>query len=463
MTRKSSSADDCGSINSTLYYKAEEVANAFFPIPSRNQSLNRTFSASEKCAIVRSKMKSAAKARARQLNARTRATYEKYPYPAADRSSLRTKRWNLAPMEWIMALWRPGNEEASPKRILVAGCGSGSEAFMLARKFPAATIVAVDFSSRSIAIAKKLQRESARMRNIRFLEADLTSRSLSRTAGSNFDFISCHGVLSYIPNPERVLAKLARQLKPDGALFLGVNGSEHFSVRGRPFLSSFGFDLAELREEARLRELLGVWDRLLESYGGPRLPNKGTGYLAGDLFGPLFHNWSLARWARTARNAGLHLSDSYSCWRKRRSLMEGDNALPLMPRSRADVSLLLDVIVPEMFHRLLFAKQKPWNPPWENHQALLNSRPILSRLYSLSIPRRSRTGRRRTKATLKSRVLNTRLDWKLPEWEAEILRQSDGRRTLREILHDTAMTAPRKVLREQLYIMYQLLVLSLTP
>jgi SAM-dependent methyltransferase len=302
------------------------------------------------------------------------------------------------------------------------------------------------------------------MRNIRFFQADLASRSLSRTTGGNFDFISCHGVLSYIPGPERVLANLSRQLKPDGALFLGVNGSEHFSVRGRPFLSSFGFELSELREETRLRELLGVWDRLLESHGGPRLPNKRTGYLAGDLFGPLFHNWSLERWVRTARKAGLlHFSDSYSCWRKRRSLMEGDHALLLMPRSRADVSLLLDVIVPEMFHRLLFVKQRPWNPPWENHQALLNSRPVLSPLYSLSISRHSRPTGGLTKATLKSRPLNTRLDWKLPAWEAEILRQSDGRRTLREILRAARVAAPRKIMREQLYIMYQLLVLSLIP
>lgn len=407
-------------------------------------------------------MNSTAAARARQERARTQAIYEKYPYPAANRSSITAKRWHLAPMEWIMALWRPGNEDEPPKRILVAGCGSGSEAFMLARQFPKATIVAVDFSPRSIAIAKKLQRKSARIHKINFLRADLTSRSLSRTTGSNFDFISCHGVLSYIPNPERVLANLARQLNPDGALFLGVNGSEHFSVRGRPFLSSFGFELAELREGARLRKLLGVWDRVLESEGSYRLPNRGTGYLAGDLFGPLFHNWSLSRWVRTARKAGLHFSDSYSCWRKRRSLMEGDDALQLIPRSRADVSRLLDVVIPEMFHRLLFIKQRTWNPPWENHQALLNSRPIRSQLYSLSIPRHSRTGRRQTKATLKSKTLNTRLDWTVPAWEAEILRQSNGRRTLREILQ-AAGVAPRKILREQLYIMHQLLVLSLIP
>ncbi len=407
-------------------------------------------------------MKATLSARARQQKATTRTTYDKYPYPAANRSSLTAKRWHLAPMEWIMALWRPGSENNPPKRILVAGCGSGSEAFALARKFPAATIVAVDFSPRSIAIAKKLQRASSRMRNIHFIQADLSNRGLPRTTGGNFDFISCHGVLSYIPGPERVLANLSRQLKRDGALFLGVNGSEHFSVRGRPFLSSFGFDLKELREEARLRDLFGIWDRLLESFGGARLPNKTAGYLAGDLFGPVFHNWPLARWVRTARKAGLHFSDSYSCWRKRRSLMD-DNGAALIPRSRSEVSLLLDVLVPEMFHRLLFVKRRPWNPPWESHRALLNSRPIRSDLYSLSIPRRSRPGRNPTKAVLKSPALNTRLDWRLPFWEAEILRQSDGRRTFREILQAAGVAAPRKIMREQLYVMSQLLVLNLLP
>jgi len=94
--------------------------------------------------------------------------YEKHPYPAADDTVLTKKRWNLAPMEWIMALWRPEKKDSAPERILVAGCGTGSEAFMLARKFPQATIVAVDFSPRSISIAQSLRERAPAMRNITF-------------------------------------------------------------------------------------------------------------------------------------------------------------------------------------------------------------------------------------------------------------------------------------------------------
>jgi SAM-dependent methyltransferase len=408
-------------------------------------------------------MKSISGTDTRRQRAQIRGIYEKYPYPAPNRSSLTAKRWHLAPMEWIMALWRPGNESDPPKRILVAGCGTGSEAFALARKFPASKIVAVDFSPRSIAIAKRLRRQSARMRNIRFVRADLTSRSLSKTTGGNFDFISCHGVLSYIPNPGRVLANLARQLKPDGALFLGVNGSEHFSARGRPFLSSFGFNLDELHDETRLRDLFKVWNRLLESHGAPSLPDRGPGYLAGDLFGPLIHNWASSRWVRMASKAGLHLCDNYSCWRSRRFLMEDEHSLALLPRSRAELSLLMDLLLPETFHRLLFVKRKPWNAAWETREGLLSARPILSQLYTISTPRSPRPERSRTRFVLKSEPLNTRLDWKMPAWEAAFLRQSDGRKTVQEILKGVGGRAPQTLLRQQLYIMYQLLVLTLLP
>src|SRR5690348_4253263 len=75
--------------------------------------------------------------------------YEKYPYPAADETALSLRRWNLAPIEWINALWKPEEKKPAPKRILVAGCGTGREAFMLRRRFRKTRIVAVDFSPRS--------------------------------------------------------------------------------------------------------------------------------------------------------------------------------------------------------------------------------------------------------------------------------------------------------------------------
>src|SRR5882757_5387694 len=158
-----------------------------------------------------------------------RRLYEKRPYPETGEGALTDPKWRLAPKEWLTALWKPGQKEPAAKRILVAGCGTGREAFAMRRKWPKAEIVAIDFSPRSIAVARKLQKGAPEMRSIRFLVANLLSRSLAATVGRDFDFISCHGVLSYLPDPAKALTHLARCLKPDGALYLGVNGAEHSS------------------------------------------------------------------------------------------------------------------------------------------------------------------------------------------------------------------------------------------
>ena len=389
--------------------------------------------------------------------------YEKHPYPAADDTVLTKKRWNLAPMEWIMALWRPEKKDSAPERILVAGCGTGSEAFMLARKFPQATIVAVDFSPRSISIAQSLRERAPAMRNITFHVGDLANRNLRKIIGGTFDFISCHGVLSYSSAPARVLSNLRHQLKPDGALYLGVNGSDHFSVRGRPFLSAFGFDMTKLRDEPYLRKLLKLWDSVLNREGDGGLARKSVGYLAGDLFGPTIQNLSLSSWLRVGRQAGLHFCNSYSCWRTLRSVMEKDCAQLFMPRSRPEICEMLDIVSPETFHRLLFTDKPAWNPPWESTSALVTCRPVMTNLYSVRPPKQSGSRRALRRVRFESPPLNTRLDWQMPEWELEILRQSDGKRTLDSILRNIATAVPQKLLRQQLYILHQLLVISLMP
>jgi SAM-dependent methyltransferase len=392
-------------------------------------------------------------------------TYEKhpYPYPAADETALTRRSWNLAPMEWVNALWKPDRKDFAPGRILVAGCGTGSEAFALRRRFSKAHIVAVDFSPRSISIARYSQRRAPSMRNIRFLVADLAKRNLDKITGGDFDFISCHGVLSYVSTPRRVLANLTRRLEPNGALYLGVNGAEHFSARGRSFLPAFGFDMAQLREELYLRKLLKLWDAVLDQHGRTRLAKLSAGYLAGDLFGSIIHNLPLSNWVGMARDAGLYFQGSYSSWRALRSTMEKDFPQLLIPRSRAEICELLELLSPEPFHRLLFRREAVANPPWESQEALRNCRPVMTNLYAVRLPKRSRSWHALRRVTLKSPAMNTRLDWRMPEWEVEILRRSDGRRTLGAILQQISAAVPPHLLRQQLYVLHQLLVITLMP
>ena len=70
------------------------------------------------------------------------------------------------------------------------------EAFAIARRFKHSEVVGVDFSPRSIAIARHLQIRKTGLRRVRFVVGDITTRHLGNTVGNDFDLISCHGVLS---------------------------------------------------------------------------------------------------------------------------------------------------------------------------------------------------------------------------------------------------------------------------
>src|SRR3954468_13707085 len=100
------------------------------------------------------------------IGSRVRKIYERRPYPPPARRGAVAK-WPLPPLRWIAAVagWQAVRE---PERIFVAGCGVGTEAFALAYWLKKATIVAVDFSARSIDVARRMQRTAEGGDRIRF-------------------------------------------------------------------------------------------------------------------------------------------------------------------------------------------------------------------------------------------------------------------------------------------------------
>src|SRR5450755_2882036 len=310
---------------------------------------------------------------------RVRRIYEKWPYPRVGGENPLRARSRLAPLDWIRAVWQPA--PGLPRRILVAGCGTGAEAFTLARRFPDAHVVGVDFSPGSIASARAVQKRDPRARQIRFVSGDLTSSRFHRAVGEGFDFVSCHGVLSYLPRPDRALDNLAGCLKPGGALFLGVNGVRHISVGWRRALPAFGFDIADFREGAPLRKVLKLFDAIAGHRPG-EIARRGAEYLSGDLFGPINRALPLTGWTRLCRRAGLHLLGSYSAHLSLRPIVNGGWWGLLMPRSRAEVHDIVEWINPTSFHRLVFSPRKPAVPAWNSPDELLRWRPIRTALYS---------------------------------------------------------------------------------
>jgi len=139
--------------------------------------------------------------------------YESWPYPSW-RRIMNAQAKRRLPDE-IKAL-DPGGPDCLPvnAKILIAGCGTGSEAAQVALKYPEAAITAIDLSEASLAYAR--QRWAALgLRDVRFLRLDLHNVS---ELNERFDAIFSSGVLHHLPDPERGWAKLAAVLRAGGVM-----------------------------------------------------------------------------------------------------------------------------------------------------------------------------------------------------------------------------------------------------
>ena len=226
------------------------------------------------------------------------------------------------------------------------------------RRLPQAEIVAVDFSTPSIALARRLQRVGKFGKPIDFSVADLTDPDLAAKTGGAFDLITCHGVLSYIPDPGRALQSFAACLRDGGALYLGVNGEAHPATRLRPWLVRFGLAVDELCEERRLRELLRLWDSLHDD-GYTGLAGMPPSYLASDICGPHFNNWPLDRWRTEANRSGWEIASTAILPLALRLTMDGDALHPLFPAGVGELAGRMDLARPASFHQMLLRRAAP--------------------------------------------------------------------------------------------------------
>ncbi len=403
---------------------------------------------------------------AKRIRRLVREIYEERPYPVTHEGAIKTDRWPLPSMEWIAAVGQDNGSGriSQPRRILVAGCGTGVEAFAMRRRFPKAHITAIDFSQRSIGLAKELQRRFSKSRSIRFVVSDLAEPRLASKVGGDFNFVSCHGVLSYLPRPAAALRNLAECLASDGALYLGVNGSTHHSASLRKVLPGFGVDIRKLEDGPTVRRLLKLCDAIAEGRSLRHSSTLAPVLLAGDVFGPLIHDLSLSVWARMARRAGLWMQASYHHQLALRRLFQRPISQMLMPKSRAEICEVADTLRPTGFHRLLFSRIRPTRPPWKSARGLLQWSACQTGLYQFCLPpKRTHSTRRLRKVIGTSKSIGSQLEWRMPDWEIEILRHNDGRLSLDEILSGSSESVSYPLLRDELYRLYQLDVINLLP
>lgn len=154
------------------------------------------------------------------------AQYESYPYPerSAKEESKRLLIGSPSHLReidyWVFGARRPTSQ---PIRALVAGCGTGDGAIMLATHLARAQrpgeVICLDRSKAALAIAQA-RAEVRQLSNIRFIEGsllDLPSLDLGV-----FDYIDCCGVLHHLPEPDTTLATLETMLAPGGGMGLMV-------------------------------------------------------------------------------------------------------------------------------------------------------------------------------------------------------------------------------------------------
>ena len=148
--------------------------------------------------------------------ARTRRRYDETPYLSGPIQ--RSHPGRLA----AIASWRGlAAPEPAAARVLEIGCASGGNLLPLALTLPDASFLGVDLSPAQISAGEARQARLG-IDNVEFRAASF--ESLGEADGS-FDFILCHGVYSWIPEPLRdsLLQTIRGRLAPDGVAYVSFN------------------------------------------------------------------------------------------------------------------------------------------------------------------------------------------------------------------------------------------------
>ena len=275
------------------------------------------------------------RAAARYADAVTRsvaAQYEAWPYPPWRRIT-RPKPSSVAAA--VRARDPDGSSPPEPANILVAGCGTGRGAALVATRYAGDRVTAIDISATSLAYARE-RCAALGIGGIALRQLDL--HAAADAFGGGFDHIDCCGVLHHLPDPEAGWAALARALNPGGTMHIMVY-SRVARMRVRAWRQALGPLTARPVDDDLLREvrgrllalppaalptgrdfftLAGVHDMLLHRHEDPfDIPRIGR---ALETLGLRFLGFELARQSDVLNYRARHPEDplrrSFEGWRE---------------------------------------------------------------------------------------------------------------------------------------------------
>ncbi|MBJ7326706.1 MAG: class I SAM-dependent methyltransferase [Chthoniobacterales bacterium] len=332
--------------------------------------------------------------------------------------------WLPPPLPWILRAGRSTNEISSPARILCTGL---TEAFLLAANLRDAEIVALNRDAETIKAARTAAGRR-RLRNLRFEEANLDQPALGELIGGNFDLVVAHDALHRAKDADAAFLNLAAACAPDGTVYASVRSAAHPASRLHDGMAAFGLEGGEIDEENNDGEAV---IKLLAGLGGflPANTREISLELKGEGTGPA----PLAAWLDRAGAAGLNLrATTLTAKTLPASLSAGGTKLLssfLLPR----LAILLDQFLAPASVEMVFSRQPVPAVPWDEPEALLDWRPVsrflpLGKLQEMGEPWNGLAG-----IEVEITGVLAPQNFTLSHYLVELIRRSDGQKTLSQI------------------------------
>jgi len=143
-------------------------------------------------------------------------------------------------------------------RVLELGCAAGGNIIPLAMRFPHSQFVGIDLTDRHVRDGRA-RAKALRLKNIRIDQGDIAAVNPGREL---YDYILCHGVYSWVPEPvrEAILRLSAEHLSANGVAYVSYNvypGWHMSSVTRDLILHHAGTGGEPERRIAKARWILG--------------------------------------------------------------------------------------------------------------------------------------------------------------------------------------------------------------
>ncbi len=201
---------------------------------------------------------------------RVKEMYSEFPYPYPDQQN-----GGLDDVAVYMKFFeRENNVSFANARILDAGCGTGHRTVEIAKAYPAAMVVGIDMTTRSLNEAHR-QVAEMNLSNVEFFERNL----LEPLDFAPFDFIVSTGVIHHLENPVLGLSHLVDILSDNGFLLLWLYGAiGEFDRRlNRELVRSFMTSADSFADGIDIIRDLGLgieYDRYGNSYADNEITKK---------------------------------------------------------------------------------------------------------------------------------------------------------------------------------------------